>query len=33
MMRCGTLPLRKPGTWIWLPISLYAFAMLGSSSA
>ena len=33
MMRLGTLPRRKPGTWIWLPIDLYAASRLGLSSS
>src|SRR5687768_10045969 len=33
MMRLGTLPLRKPGTWIWLPMVLYAASRLGLSSS
>ena len=33
MMRAGTLPLRKPGTWICEPMVLYAASRLGFSSS
>ena len=33
-MTCGgILPLRKPGTTIWLPMLLYAASRLGLSSS
>src|SRR6476661_2880686 len=33
MIREGTLPLRKPGTWIWEPMVAYAASRLGLSSS
>ena len=33
MIRAGTLPLRKPGIWIWDPIVWYALSRSGFSSS
>src|SRR3954470_13363367 len=33
MMRAGTLPLRKPGTWMCSPMALKAASRLGLSSS